>query len=96
MSLIIVVGGQYQNLNPHSKSNSENTGRREIIDAGPTATVVTKTFQPKEPTDPKDGENLFDSQMWVKGITLHFIVNSGSQKNFISAEVVKQLVLSTT
>jgi hypothetical protein len=34
--------------------------------------------------------------MWVKGTPLHFIVDSGSQKNLISAEVVKQLGLSTT
>jgi hypothetical protein len=34
--------------------------------------------------------------MWVKGTLLHFIVDSGSQKNLISAEVVKQLGLSTT
>ena len=96
MSLIIVIGGRYQNSNPHSESNSENTSRKEIIDASPTASVVTKTIQPKEPTDPKDGQCLFHSQMWVKGTPLHFIVDSGSQKNFISAEVVKQLGLSTT
>jgi hypothetical protein len=87
---------KHKDLNPHSESNSENTGRRQIIDADPTATVVTKTIQPKEPTDPKDGEHLFHSQMWVKGTPLHFIVDSGSQKNLISAEVVKQLGLSTT
>jgi hypothetical protein len=34
--------------------------------------------------------------MWVKGAQLHFIVDSGSQKNLISAEVVKQLDLPTT
>ena len=34
--------------------------------------------------------------MWVKGAPLHFIINSGSQKNLISAEVVKRLDLSTT
>jgi hypothetical protein len=34
--------------------------------------------------------------MWVKGTPLHFIVDSGSQKNLISTEVVKQLGLSTT
>jgi hypothetical protein len=33
--------------------------------------------------------------MWVKGTPLHFIVDSGSQKNLISAEVVKQLALPT-
>jgi hypothetical protein len=33
--------------------------------------------------------------MWVKGTPLHFIVDSGSQKNLISAEVVKRLVLLT-
>jgi hypothetical protein len=34
--------------------------------------------------------------MWVKGTLLHFIVDSGSQKNLISTKVVKQLGLSTT
>jgi len=34
--------------------------------------------------------------MWVKGSPLQFIVDSGSQKNLISAEVVKQLGLPTT
>jgi hypothetical protein len=57
---------------------------------------VTTTIQPEEPTDPEEGEHLFHSQMWVKGTPLHFIVDSGSQKNLISAEVVKQLGLSTT
>jgi hypothetical protein len=68
----------------------------QIIDADPTAIVVTTTIQPEEPTDPEEGECLFHSQMWVKGTPLHFIVDSGSQKNLISAEVIKQLGLSTT
>jgi hypothetical protein len=33
--------------------------------------------------------------MWVKGTLLHFIVDSGSQKNLISVEVVKRLALLT-
>jgi hypothetical protein len=33
--------------------------------------------------------------MWVKGTLLHFIVDSGIQKNLISAEVVKWLALPT-
>jgi hypothetical protein len=47
-------------------------------------------------TEPEEGERLFHSQMWVKGTPLHFIVDSGSQKNLISVEVVKQLALPTT
>jgi hypothetical protein len=82
--------------NPDSESDSENTGKGQIIDADPTAIVATATIQPEEPTDPEEGECLFHSQMWVKGTPLHFIVDSGSQKNLISAEVVKQLGLSTT
>jgi hypothetical protein len=82
--------------NLDSESDSENTGKRQIIDADPTAIVATTTIQPEEPTDPEEGEHLFHSQMWVKGTPLHFIVDSGSQKNLISAEVVKQLGLSTT
>jgi hypothetical protein len=81
---------------PDSESDSENTGKRQIIDAEPTTIVVTATIQPEEPTDPKEGERLFHSQMWVKGTLLHFIIDSGIQKNLISAEVVKQLGLSTT
>eukprot|EP00253_Pinus_taeda_P006356 PITA_06356 len=34
--------------------------------------------------------------MWVKGSLIQFIVDSGSQKNLISAEVVKRLGLPTT
>jgi hypothetical protein len=34
----------------------ENTDRRQIIDADPTAIVVTATIQPEEPTDPEEGE----------------------------------------
>lgn len=34
--------------------------------------------------------------MWVKGSPLQFIVDSGSQKNLVSAEVVKRLGLPTT
>jgi hypothetical protein len=83
-------------LNPDSESDFENIGKRQIIDADPTAIVATATIQPKEPTDPEEGECLFHSQMWVKGTPLHFIVDSGSQKKLISAEVIKQLGLSTT
>jgi hypothetical protein len=50
---------------------------------------MTATIQPEEPIDPEEGECLFHSQMWVKGTPLHFIVDSRSQKNLISAEVVK-------
>ena len=38
-------------------------------------------------------EHLFHSQLWVQGTPLHFIVDNGSQKNLISAEVVKRLKL---
>jgi hypothetical protein len=83
-------------LNPDLESNYENIGKGQIIDADPTAIVVTLEIQPEEPMDPEEGENLFHSQMWVKGTPLHFIVDSRSQKNLISVEVVKQLGLSTT
>jgi hypothetical protein len=82
--------------NLDSESDFENNGKRQIIDADPTAIVATATIQPEEPIDPEEGERLFHSHMWVKGTLLHFIVDSGSQKNLISAEVVKQLGLSTT
>jgi hypothetical protein len=83
-------------LNPDSEPDSENTGKRKIIDADRIATVATAEIQPKEPTYPEEGEGLFHSQMWVKRTPLHFIVDSGRQKNLISSEVAKHLGLSTT
>jgi hypothetical protein len=38
---------------------------------------------------------LTQSQMWVKGTPMHFIVDSGSHKNLISEEVVNRLALPT-
>jgi hypothetical protein len=75
--------------NPDLESDSENNGKRQIIDIDPTAIVAPATIQPEEPTDPKEGDRLFHSQMWVKGTLLHFIVDSERQKNLISVEVVK-------
>jgi hypothetical protein len=49
--------------NPDSKSVSENTGKRQIIDADPTTIVVTASIQPEEPTNPEEGEHLFHSRM---------------------------------
>jgi hypothetical protein len=82
--------------NPDSEYDYKNTGKRHIINADPTSIVVTTTIQPEEPTDPKEGEFLFHSQLWVKRTFLHFIVDSGRQKSLISAEVIKELGLSTT
>jgi hypothetical protein len=76
-----------KDLNPDLDTDSKNNKRRQIIDAEPTATITTATIQPEE--DPKEGERVFHSHVWVKGTPLHFIVNSGSQKNIISTEVVK-------
>jgi hypothetical protein len=39
--------------NPDYESDYENTSKRQIIDADPTAIVATATIQPEEPTDPK-------------------------------------------
>jgi hypothetical protein len=33
--------------------------------------------------------------MWVKGAPIHFIVDNGSQKNLILAEVIKRMDLQT-
>jgi hypothetical protein len=75
--------------NLDSEYDSENNGKGQIIDADPTTIFTTAAIQPEEPIDPEEGESLFHSQMWMKGTPLHFIVDSGSQKNLISGEVVK-------
>jgi hypothetical protein len=79
-----VVEIKYKEPNPDSESDSWNIDRRHIIYADPTAIVAAATIQPEEPTNPEEGERLFHSHMWVKGTPLHFLVDSGSQKNIIS------------
>jgi hypothetical protein len=91
-SLVAELKDKYPN--PDLDPDLENDQRRQIIDAEPTAIITTTTIQPEE--DPEEGERLFHSQMWVKGTPLHFIVDSRSQKNIISAKVVKQLDFPTT
>jgi hypothetical protein len=76
-------------LDVGSDSESEPENGRWIIDAEPSATVSTTNIQPNEPDDPKEGEHLFHSQMWVKGTPPNFIVDSGSQTNLILVEVSK-------
>jgi hypothetical protein len=78
-----------------SDSEQEPERGRWIIDVEPSATVATTKLQPSEPNELEEGEHLFHSQMWVKGTPLHFIVDSGSQKNLISTYFIKRLALST-
>jgi hypothetical protein len=66
------------------------------MDVDTTFIVVTATIQPEEPIDPEEEECLFHSYMWVKGTPLHFVVDSGSEKNLILGAVIKKLGLSTT
>ena len=63
----------------------------QIIEAEPYATMATAKVFSRD-----DEERLFHSQMWVGGKALHFIVDSGSQKNLISFETIKRLNLETT
>jgi hypothetical protein len=77
-----------------SNSKLELERGKWIIDVEPSATVATTKLQPGEQDEPKEGERLFHSQMWVKGTPLQFIVGSSSRKNLISTEVIKQLALS--
>jgi hypothetical protein len=72
-----------------SDSESNPEGGNHIINVEPSAMVATTKFWPSEPKELEEGERLFHSQIWVKGASIHFIVNNDSQKNLISAEVVK-------
>jgi hypothetical protein len=57
----LVVEIKDKEPNPDLEYDSENTGKRQIIVADPTAIVVTAASQPEEPTDPEEGERLFHS-----------------------------------
>jgi hypothetical protein len=81
----LVVNIKEKESEPDSDFDSYHNKGKQIIDVEPTSTIATKTIQPKELEDLEDDECLFHSQMWVKETPLHFIVDSGSQKNLISA-----------
>jgi hypothetical protein len=89
----LVVELKEKESEPDLDFDSKHNKGKQIIDAEPTATIMATTIQPEEPEELEEGEHLFHSQMWVKGTPLHFIVDSGSQKNLISVEVVKRLKL---
>ena len=78
-----------------SEPNKGNDKGKKIIDLEPNDIVATTKIQKNELEDLEEGERLFHSQMWVKGSPLQFIVDSGSQKNLISVEVVKRMGLPT-
>ena len=82
--------------NSESEPDKENEKGKQIIDVDPSATVATAKIQKDEPENLEEGQRLFHSHMWVNGSPLQFIVDSGNQKNLISAKFVKQLGLSTT
>jgi hypothetical protein len=82
-------------LDAGSDSESEPERGIQIIDAEPNATIATTKLQSGGPKEPEEGKHLFHSQMWVKGTPLHFIIDSGSQKNLISAEVFKRITMPT-
>ena len=86
---------KYSKLDLDSEYDSEMDKGKEIIDAEPSVIVATTHIQPEDPKDPEEVEHLFHSQMWVNGVSLHFIVYNGSQKNLISAQVVKRLTFPT-
>jgi hypothetical protein len=56
-----VVEIKEKEMKPDLESDSENNGRRQIIDKDPTTTIMTAKIQPEEPTDPEEGEHLFHS-----------------------------------
>ena len=57
---------------------------KQIIDVEPSSTIATTQIQPEDPEESGECERLFHSQMWVNGVSLHFIVDNGIQKNLIS------------
>ena len=69
----------------YEKNPTATDNGKQIIDAYLTATVATAQTQLEEPEESEVEERLFHSQMWVKGIPLHFVVDNCSQKNLISS-----------
>lgn len=87
-NLMIEIRGEEAEPESSPIDNSEKEENDSIIEENPYVVVGTTKVLPRE-----DEERLFHSQMWVDGKPLHFIVDSGSQKNLISRETVKGLNL---
>jgi hypothetical protein len=79
-----------------SNFESNLEGGKRIIDVEPSAMVATTKVWPGEPKELEEGERLFHLNMWVKGASIHIIVDSSSQKNLILVESFKQINLPTT
>jgi hypothetical protein len=84
-----VVELKASELEVDSDSKSNPKGGKWIINVEPSATIATTKVHPSEPKEPKEGECLFHSQMWIKGDLHHFIFDSSSQKKIISVEIIK-------
>jgi hypothetical protein len=93
-SLVVELKASKSEVDFDSESNHE--GGKHIIDVEPSAIVATTKVWPSEPEEPEEGERFFHLQMWVKGALIHFIVDSSSQKNLISKDLIKYLGLPTT
>jgi hypothetical protein len=55
----LMVEIKYNEPNLDSKSDSKNTGRRQIIGADPTSFVTTEIIQLEEPVYPEEGCTFF-------------------------------------
>jgi hypothetical protein len=86
-SLMAEMKASDSEVDSDPESNPE--GGKRIIDFEPSSIVATNNVRPSKPEETEEGEHLFHSQMWVKGAPIHFIIDNGSQKSLISAEVIK-------
>jgi len=66
-----------------SNFDLEPNKEKQIIDVEHNATITTIKIQLEELEELEEGECLFHSEMWVKGILLHFIVDNDNYKNLI-------------
>jgi hypothetical protein len=74
----LLVEKKYSELDFESESYSKIDKGKQINDRKTNVTISTIKFQPKEPKELEEGECLYHSNMWVKGMPLHFIFDIGS------------------
>ena len=94
-SLVVELKAPESNAcsDPEPEPEKGDDKGKKIIEAYPNSIVATTNLHSEDPEDTEEGERLFHSQIRVKGSPLQFLVDSGSQKDLISAEVVKRLGL---
>ena len=83
-----------------AKFSTSYLSNRTLVESDPVALTLldstSTTLKASTIVDEEERERMFHTQIWVQKNPLHLIMDNGGQKNFISEDLIKKLVLVTT